>query len=128
MASKNSIQTVYEKKYGDNVVFYWTVWGHTRVPLIKYGDIFVPVQEHHTQILLAVKIIAAAKLCIQGESTGKVHEDSAVSRPGMIVGEESSHDPGLDWTCVVFAGNVPLDFEHYRNHAERVLYRLVSNH
>lgn len=91
-----SLFTVYSIKYSNGVVFYWTVWnGHHRVPLIKYGDMFVPVKEHHTKILLAEKVVAISELRMKGEHPKNRENEEGVQ--AMVFGTEFSCQSEIEW-------------------------------
>lgn len=125
-SSQGSIIPVYKIQYSNDVVFYWTIWNHYhRVPLIKCGDVFVPVNEHHTRILLAAQIIAIAELRMNGEHPNARSTENGVQ--GMVFGFEFSCQNELAWGAIVFGDN-DNDFEHHRNVAKKELTKLLISH
>lgn len=123
---QSALFPVYIVRYSNGIVFYWTVWNHHhRVPLIKYGDIFVPVNEHHTCILLATKIIAIAELRMNGEHPKAREKTESVE--GMVMGLHFSCQNELDWAGIVFSDN-DVNFEYYRNKAKKELTKILSAH
>ena len=129
---ENSLVTIYMVRYSENLVFYWTVGQMSRrMPVIKYGDIFVPVKEHHTLIILAAKIVEIAELRMDGKYVDPNEYRQSIFQ-GMLFGNESSWPTGLDWPEVIFSnpkdGFIPADFKHYRDRTKAELVRLLSQH
>lgn len=122
----SSLSPVYKITYANGIVFYWTIWNENyRVPLIKYGNVFVPVNEHHTRVLLAAKVVSIAELRIAGDhrNANEVHHSTL----GMIMGQEFSCKNELAWSVIVF-GDPELNFAYYRDMARQELTTLLSEH
>ena len=125
-APQSSIFPIHKVPYSNGIMFYWTIWNSWhRVPLIKYGDIFVPVNEHHTLIVLATKIIAIANLRVDGEHPNS--RDTTQSFQGMVMGLNFSCQNELNWGAIVFGDN-DINFKYYRDMATKELAKIIGEH
>lgn len=125
--------TVYQVQYSEDLVVYWCVSNmFNRIPLIKHGEMFVPVKEHHTLMIFAAKIAEIAEMRMNGKYVEARDSSEQYGFQGMLFGNESQLPSEIDWTYVIFSppkdGYIPGNFKIPRDRAKKELMRLLSYH
>jgi len=96
------------------------------VPLIKYGEIFFPVHEHHLRIIFLIKLIAIGELRLQNKMLNEgLHPKND---RGLVVGNDLTPPPGLNWWATLAFDNDETIVLPCLKKARDELKKLMSEH
>lgn len=99
MNSPLHLRTVNHIRFSPDISFYSTIVNGRYVPLIKDGEVFFPVDEHHLRVLFVVKLIAIAELRLLNKNLNEGL--CPVNIQGFVVGDTLSPPDGISWWATI---------------------------
>lgn len=126
MDSTLRFQTINCIRFSDGTSFY-SMRAHDRyVPLVRYGEAFFPVNEHHLRIIFVLKLIAIAELRTEKKQLN--YSLSSANIRGLVAGDHLASPSGLGWwPSLVFEDNEEATTCGLK-HGREELKRLMSEH
>lgn len=126
MTSPLRFQTVNHIRFSDDISFYSMVVNGRYVPLIKYGDVFFPVHEHHLRILFVIKLIAIAELRLKNHNLNEGLRPQDIQ--GLVVGDDHTPPNGISWWATIAFDNDETIVQPCLKKGKDELQKLMSVH
>lgn len=103
MTTPLRFQTINHIRFSGDVSFYSMIVNGRYVPLIKYGEVFFPVHEHHLRILFIIKLIAIAELRLKNPNLNEGL--LPVDIQGLVAGDHHTPPEGINWWATIAFDN-----------------------
>lgn len=119
-------QSINHIRYSDDISFYSMIVNGRYVPLIKYGEVFFPVHEHHLRILFVIKLIAIAELRLRNQNLNEGLSPADIQ--GLVVGENHTPPNGINWWATIAFDNDETVVLPCLKKCKEELQKLMSGH